>query len=272
MRCAPQNRPARGALKLWAAKLWALKLWVLSAALDLAFALAFAGCGQMHGRPAAGNEVARPENVLSFSALYKVNCSACHGESGRDGASIMLANSAYVEMAKDHLRDVISKGRPGYLMPAFARSAGGMLTDQQVNVLVRGMVQQWGDAKALAGQSPPPFATTLHGDTARGLEAYGVFCARCHGPNGGGGAVNAKFDPGRSGSGKPGSIVDPSFLALFSDQYLRSVTIAGRPDQGMPDWRTDAAQPMNDQQVTDIVAWMASKRVATPGQPYPEHP
>jgi mono/diheme cytochrome c family protein len=240
----------------------------MCAALDLALA----GCGQMHGRPTSGDEVARPEDVLGFSVLYKDNCAACHGENGRDGASIMLANPAYVEMARDHLREVIAKGRAGYLMPAFATSAGGMLTDRQVDVLAQGIVQQWGDTKALGGQTPPPFATTLHGDAARGLEAYGVFCARCHGPNGAGGAAEARIDAGRSGSGKPGSLVDPSFLALFSDQYLRSVTIAGRPDQGMPDWRSDGAQPMTDQQVTDIIAWMASKRVATPGQPYPEHP
>jgi mono/diheme cytochrome c family protein len=258
MRFAAQNRRARGALKLWS----------LCAVLDLALA----GCGPMHGRPGPGVDVARPEDVLSFNTLFKSNCAACHGDSGRDGAAIMLANPVYIEMGKDHLREVIAKGRAGYLMPAFAKSAGGMLTDQQVDVLAQGIVQQWGDAKALGGQTPPPFATTLHGDAAHGLEAYGVFCARCHGPNGAGGAAEAKIDAGRSGSGKPGSLVDPSFLALFSDQYLRSLIIAGRPDQGMPDWRTDAAQPMTDQQVTDIVAWIASKRVATPGQPYPQHP
>jgi mono/diheme cytochrome c family protein len=258
MRRANQNRPAFGALKLWA----------VCAALDLALA----GCGQMHGRPGPGVKAERPEEVLSFGALYKGNCAACHGDNGRDGASIMLANPAYIEMAKDHLRDVIAKGRPGYLMPAFAKSAGGMLTDQQVDVLAQGIVQQWGDANALGGKRPPPFATTLQGDAAHGIEAYGEFCASCHGPNGAGGAAEARIDAGRSGSGKPGSLVDPSFLALFSDQYLRSVIIAGRPDQGMPDWRSDAAQPMTDQQVTDIVAWLAAKRVATPGQPYPQHP
>ena len=26
---------------------------------------------------------------------------------------------------------------------------------------------------------------------------------------------------------------------------------------------------MTDQQITDIVAWLASKRIANPGQPYP---
>jgi hypothetical protein len=72
--------------------------------------------------------------------------------------------------------------------------------------------------------------------------------------------------------GKAGSIVDGSYLALISDQALRSIVIAGRPDEGMPDWRTDAAQPLTDQQITDIVAWLSSKRIANPGQPYPTVP
>jgi len=69
-----------------------------------------------------------------------------------------------------------------------------------------------------------------------------------------------------------GSIVDGSYLALISDQGLRSIMIAGRPDEGMPDWRTDGAQPMTDQQITDIVAWLATKRTVNPGQPYPTQP
>jgi hypothetical protein len=57
-----------------------------------------------------------------------------------------------------------------------------------------------------------------------------------------------------------------------SDQNLRSIVIAGRPDEGKPDWRRDGPQPMTDQQITDVLAWLASKRVANPGQPYPTHP
>jgi cytochrome c oxidase cbb3-type subunit 3/ubiquinol-cytochrome c reductase cytochrome c subunit len=76
----------------------------------------------------------------------------------------------------------------------------------------------------------------------------------------------------KSGAGKVGSIVDGSYLALISDQGLRSITIAGRPDEGMPDWRTDGTQPMTDQQITDVVAWLVSKRKADPGQPYPTRP
>jgi cytochrome c553 len=89
-----------------------------------------------------------------------------------------------------------------------------------------------------------------------------IFCARCHGANGEGGPADGKTIQGRSGpgaskSGRLGSIVDPSYLALISDQSLRSILIAGRPDEAMPDWRNDAAQPMTDQQITDILAWLA---------------
>ena len=64
-----------------------------------------------------------------------------------------------------------------------------------------------------------------------------------------------------------GSIVDPSYLALISDQTLRSTIIAGRPDLGMPDWRSDTSSPgsrsMTDQEITGVVAWLAAHRAAS---------
>jgi mono/diheme cytochrome c family protein len=233
------------------------------------------GCGRVPGRPGPGPEVVRPEEVLDFPALYSQNCAGCHGANGRDGAAIALANPVYVAVAgQTRLRDVIAKGVPGKLMPAFEQSAGGMLTDKQVSVLAQGIVKQWGNPNLVAGQNPPPYLATLPADAARGLQAYAVFCARCHGAGGEGGPADGIANSQKS---RLGSIVDPSYLALISDQNLRSTIIAGRPDEAMPDWRTDAAQrmpaaPMTDQQITDIVAWLASKRVADPGQPYPSHP
>jgi cytochrome c oxidase cbb3-type subunit 3/ubiquinol-cytochrome c reductase cytochrome c subunit len=215
---------------------------------------------------------------VDFPTLYKQNCAACHGESGKDGAAISLANPVYVDVAGEaNLRNTISKGVAGRLMPAFAQSAGGMLTDRQVTAIAHGIVERWGMPNLPAGQNPPPYQTTLAGNAEHGLAAYGIFCARCHGVTGEGGPADGKTIQGRSGpgaskSGWLGSIVDPSYLALISDQSLRSILIAGRPDEAMPDWRNDAAQPMTDQQITDILAWMASKRVANPGQPYPTPP
>jgi cytochrome c oxidase cbb3-type subunit 3/ubiquinol-cytochrome c reductase cytochrome c subunit len=50
-------------------------------------------------------------------------------------------------------------------------------------------------------------------------------------------------------------------LSLVSDQVLRTVVIAGRPDIGQPDWRSDVpGHPMSDQEVTDVVGWLSSQR------------
>lgn len=238
--------------------------------------LGLAGCGHAPGYPGPGPEVVRPDQVMDFSTLYKQNCAACHGENGKNGAAISLANPVYVNLAGETtLRNTIANGVAGKLMPAFAKSAGGMLTDKQVTALAQGIVQRWGKPGLPAGENPPPYQAKLAGNSDHGFVAYGVYCARCHGAMGEGGPADGKTVAPESGSrrkGWLGSIVDPSYLALISDQNLRSITIAGRPDEAMPDWRNDGPQPMTDQQVTDILAWIASKRVADPGQPYPAHP
>jgi mono/diheme cytochrome c family protein len=239
-----------------------------------AVTLAGAGCGPLHGRP--GPPAKRPTQVLDFATLYKQNCAGCHGENGRNGAAIALSNPVYIALAGEaRLRDTIANGVPGKLMPAFARSAGGMLTDQQVDALAHGIVAQWGRPRQLAGVTLPPYQAAAPGDAAEGFKAYGVFCARCHGANGEGGPANG--EPLKPGAPQPaggwlGSIVNPTYLSLISDQNLRSIVIAGRPDEDMPDWRGDAAQPMTGQQITDVVAWMASKRAAQPGQTQSETP
>jgi cytochrome c oxidase cbb3-type subunit 3/ubiquinol-cytochrome c reductase cytochrome c subunit len=210
--------------------------------------------------------VVRPDEVLDFPTLYKANCAACHGQNGVNGAAISLANPVYLAVAgEENLHEITAKGVPGKLMPPFAKSAGGMLTDQQINVLAHGLMQQWSKPDLFVGLNMPQYRAALQGDAARGQQAFGTFCARCHGVAGEGSAGDAK-------SGKVGSIVDGAYLSLISDQGLRSITIAGRPDEGMPDWRSDGAQPLTDQQITDIGAWLASKRTADSGQPYPTRP
>ena len=66
--------------------------------------------------------------------------------------------------------------------------------------------------------------------------------------------------------------MDGSYLHLVSDQGLRTTVIAGRPDIGQPDWRSAVpGRALSGDEVTDVVAWLASQRTDTPGQPYPSH-
>ena len=61
-----------------------------------------------------------------------------------------------------------------------------------------------------------------------------------------------------------------SYLALVSDQDLRTVVIVGRPELGAPDWRNNVpGKPMSPQEISDVVAWLAAQRPRFPGQPFP---
>jgi cytochrome c oxidase cbb3-type subunit 3/ubiquinol-cytochrome c reductase cytochrome c subunit len=163
----------------------------------------------------------------------------------------------------DKIQQITANGVPGTLMPAFAKSHGGMLTDQQIAVLAEGLESEWGRADALGGQIPPPYASSSAGDPAQGQKAFTTFCASCHGVDGAG-VVRGKIHTG--------SLVDPAYLALISDQGLRSLILAGQPQENMPDWKSDmtgaGSRAMTDQEIADTVAWLASHRIATPGQPY----
>jgi cytochrome c oxidase cbb3-type subunit III len=216
-----------------------------------------AGCGAPHGQPQKGSETLAPTEVLEFGQLFSANCAGCHGDNGRGGAAIALANPVYLALADDRtIRNAIANGVRGTAMPAFAESAGGLLTDKQIDVITQQMRSRWSKPGILDGANPPEYAATSAGGSQRGKAAYKTYCESCHGPDGRGGP-------------KGSAITNDSFLALVSDQGLRTVVIAGRPDLGAPDWRAYVrGKPMSDQEVTDVVAWLVSHRVDAPGQPY----
>jgi cytochrome c oxidase cbb3-type subunit 3/ubiquinol-cytochrome c reductase cytochrome c subunit len=254
-----------------------LRSFILSLIVSVAI-LSSAGCNSAPGKPGPGPAVARPDQLLDFSTLYAQNCASCHGVNGKNGAAISLANPVYLAVAGvSNIQRVTSLGVPHTEMPPFARSAGGMLTDRQIAVLSQQMVAQWGNPSALSGITPPPYAASTKGDPVAGKRAFIKFCSYCHieafYPNGlPTGAVSILL-PQMPDKLAPGSLIDPAYLALISDQGLRSIILAGQTEQGAHDWRSyTPGHPMTDQDVTDIVAWLTSHRIATPGQPYPSHP
>jgi len=220
-------------------------------------AILVSGCGRPHGQPSKDSEVLAPNEVLEFGTLYAENCAGCHGAGGRGGAALALANPVYLGIADDAaIRKVIANGTRGTAMPALAVSAGGMLTDGQIDVITKGIRSRWSRQGVLDPATAPSYAPKSAGDAQRGEVAYKTYCESCHGPGGRGGP-------------KGSAITDDSFLALVSDQGLRTIVITGRPELGAPDWRGNVlGKPMSDQEVTDVVAWLASQRAQNPRQPY----
>src|SRR6201984_3633353 len=216
--------------------------------------LAVSGCDQLPGKPKESDRWVAPDAIKDFKTLFGTNCSACHGDDASIGPSISVENPLYLAVVpKDFMKKVIADGIKGTAMPGFAKANGGDLTDEQIDILVNNLagkaaIQQTAESnKTSSGSNLPPYSAPL-GDADRGSEAYNQYCAGCHGQAGQGGK-------------KAGSIVKPDYLHLVSDQYLRSVILAGRPELGMPNYQKRPNNPpMSSEQVSDVVAWLVSHR------------
>lgn len=215
------------------------------------------GCANLPGRPRPGPEVPRPDAVLDPATLYHENCVGCHGQTGVEGAAPPIGlpqYQAWVDEATE--RKIVANGLVGTSMPGFSRRAGGLLTDQQIDALVKGMRAIWLKGDVFAEQRPPRYTDAASGDSADGASVYEASCSRCHG------TVHA--------IGPSGSVFNPSFLALVSAQAIRTEVVLGRPNLHVPDWRHENPDhALSDKEVRDVVAFLLSHRSSTPGQPYP---
>jgi cytochrome c oxidase cbb3-type subunit 3/ubiquinol-cytochrome c reductase cytochrome c subunit len=233
-------------------------MWIRTLSVLVALSLLMlAACSTLNREPRTDPEPVAPSQVVDFGTLYTQNCAACHGTEGRGGASIALANPVYLAVVdQTTMHNIVANGVRGTSMPAFAQSAGGMLTEQQIEVITSEIFSRWGHKQVIDGANPPSYAAKAAGNINRGQLVFGTYCASCHGSEGG-------------GTRKGSAITNDSVLALVSDQGLRTTVITGRPELGAPDWRGNVpGRPMTDQEITDVVAWLASRRSQNPGQPY----
>jgi cytochrome c oxidase cbb3-type subunit 3 len=207
--------------------------------LTACISLVLVGCGHRT------EQYILPDQITEFSTLFGSNCAGCHGRDGHSGAARPLNDPLFLALiGKEKLRDVIANGMPGTPMPPFAQSAGGGLTDQQVSILADQMEARWSRPQDFVGVALPAYSAEL-GDPTHGESVFERDCSACHGEH-----------------GFAGSIIDPAFLALVSDQSIRATVITGRADRGMPDWRSHTPGPaMTAQEIADVVAWLSSHRV-----------
>lgn len=192
------------------------------------------------GAAACGEEPPAPDpRIAEGRALYAQYCSLCHGENGEgyraDGANA-LANQAFLAIASDSfLETSITRGRPGTPMSAWGKERGGPLDARAVEA-IRVFIRSF---QTVASVDSTKIAVGP-GEVFRGQPIYDVYCAECHGANGGGGTFM--------------TLNNPEFLAAASDGYLVTSIAEGRPGTPMNAY----AGELSPQGLLDVVTLIRS--------------
>jgi mono/diheme cytochrome c family protein len=209
--------------------------------------VALAACGRVPLDKAARDD-AQAAAPVTWQGLYAANCAACHGADGTMGAARPLRDATYlVSVPREHLIAATAAGQ-GTLMPAFAQSKGGGMPDAQVVQLVDGMLAEW----AKGGVPTSVAWSGALGDAGAGAATYATHCQTCHGA------------PDGRDTGTRGSVTDPNYLRLVSDQALRSAVLFGRADLGAacngPYPGQAAGRTLSATEVADVTAFLAARR------------
>src|SRR5512133_1925437 len=139
----------------------------LSLIMAIVIVLVCTSCANSPAPARANSPVMRPTLVMDFNVLYGENCAGCHGSQGKGGASIPVCDPVFLAVAADAtIRRIVSDGVPGTPMPAFAQSAGGMLTDKQIDAIVSGLRSRWAKPDMLRNANPPTYRAQDPGDPA----------------------------------------------------------------------------------------------------------
>ncbi len=213
-------------------------------AIALMLLAALVGCDRPQDRPSAA---AKPGDTSAWvQQTFDTNCRGCHSQ-GAEGAALPLQSAQYWKVATDDVVTYAIAHGQGRSMPAFAQSDGGPFTPADVASLVRGMRALWSDGSAAGGAGISP--VVVAGDALAGAATFDSACASCHGTG-----------------GRAGSVIDPMYLRLISDQGLWSAVVYGRSALGMPAWNDampDHPRGLTAQEVANVVQFMSSHRDRT---------
>lgn len=213
-----------------------------------AMSLSIAACDRMPGAPKESAQVVIGSPAWTQST-FNTNCRGCHSQ-GAEGAALPLISAGYWKVATDaQVSQVIAHGQ-GVLMPSYLNSNGGPLSADEISAFVKGMRALWG-AGQVGGQGEIS-ATVIAGNAIAGAKVFAAACASCHGTGG----------PGESG-GSAGSVTDPMYLKLISNQGLWSAVLYGRAELGSPAWNhpmPNRPNGLTPSEVADVVSWIAESR------------
>lgn len=200
-------------------------------------------------------------------ALYRANCSNCHGVNGEGGQiGISLRAPGFLAIVSDDmLAETILRGRANTAMPAWRQFDNRDVSD------LLAFIRSWQplrsnreDVLAFANQKTEVIEQTpgsggqgivkderkYQPSVATGLKLYRSRCTVCH---------------GETGEGKIGpSINNQAVLSIVSNEFLHDTIVRGRPGTAMPAWRQ-----LSSEDVADVIALLRSWQTQ-PAQELPD--
>lgn len=187
--------------------------------------------------------------------LYAKNCAVCHGDRAEGRVGAQLAKDFPGLRVDALLKQTISNGVPGSVMPAWSKAQGGPLSDAEIDDIVA-FIRSLGHVAptvppgptATRAPLPSPVATFPPGNATRGATVYAQNCAVCH---------------GERGEGRIGATLQKDWPGINVETFLDTTIARGVAGSKMPAWAKSYGGPLTDQEVADAAAYV---RMLKPGR------
>jgi mono/diheme cytochrome c family protein len=180
--------------------------------------------------------------------LFAKDCAVCHGDRAQGRIGATLAKDFPGIRVDALLKETISNGVQGSVMPAWAKSKGGPLSDAEIDDLVafiRSLGHQAQTVPAGPTATNPPLPPTAvkfpTGDATRGVAIFAENCVPCHGDK---------------GEGRIGATLQKDWPGINVDSFLDSTIARGVGGSKMPAWAKSNGGPLTDQDIADVAAYV----------------
>jgi mono/diheme cytochrome c family protein len=197
-----------------------------------------------------GTAYAQGGNVERGKQLFLKNCAVCHGDDARGRVGPSLSKDFPGIRVDLFLKQTISGGVNGSVMPAWAKDKGGPLTDAEIDDLVA-FLRSLARPTPPINVTPPPtdtprplptaIATFPAGDTTRGAKVFAENCVMCH---------------GEKGEGITGASLRKDWPGINVTAFLEFTIARGVSGSRMPAWAQSNGGPLTNQQIADVTAYI----------------